>query len=93
MAIVASGALFGHVGETQALERRIVYRDETEMVLINDKSGETEKINLQKVAHTDRDYLIDDQIIVVTNKLGKPVFVSPANEIATDTPSEEPEKE
>ncbi len=78
---LAGAALFAHVWPTSNTEYRIVYVKDADVVVIDDNDGSTKRYNLDKIAHSDVTYDVGSHIAIVTDCLGNPVFITPAEQI------------
>ena len=87
IALIASMVL--HATGSESNQYRVVYTKDSAIVVINDEDGNTKRYDLDKVIHADVDFQIGDQVVVVTNRAGTPMYITPASQVAPQLPDPE----
>lgn len=59
---------------TKTAERRVVYSQNGEVVVINDENGCTERLTLKKVAHKSATYSVGDNVVIIYDGAGAPIY-------------------
>lgn len=75
-----------HVSEPESHEYRVVYVKDAEVVMIDDNDGITKRYSLDEVIHGTEKFQIGDQVVVITDKTGKPLYITAASQVAPTPP-------